>query len=155
MGFIIKLANYIDKNNLDTLITALMNLSIIGSAVWLFFSFKYKFDENIRNLYIEHSKKVYSILKNLSSRFSLDLEHEKLLKEALIEAETYLHNDIVNYVEEIRQVSISLKLEDQNLSKTNDDKKFLTQTENVEILFNKHSKIYRKFILTEVIKRKK
>lgn len=72
-------------------------------------SFKYKFNPEIIKLYRENCEKVYEALEEITRSGKVSNETENKILEAYLEAKTYLHKDIVEFTEDIRKKSLSLK----------------------------------------------
>ena len=73
-----------------------------------FLLFEYKHDKDVRNLYIEHAKKLDKIFSLHYAHTIMPDEMRQLLFEASKEATLYLHKDIVKLMEELQNLLFEL-----------------------------------------------
>lgn len=123
------------------------------------FSFKYKHDEHVRNLYIESAKKLDLVFKEISRHANIDDEHFNMLIEVQSEAMLYLHKDIVQYIEKLRHLVVDLQVLKMQIDATEiktDKRSELVEQHGEKLkaifaLYDDFYKIYRKQILNDGI----
>ncbi len=123
------------------------------------FSFKYKHDEHVRNLYIENAKKLDLIFKDIFKHANIDDKYFNLLQEIQKEAMLYLHKDIVQYIEKLRDLIVALHVLKEKMSNLNIDKDernrliklHAEKLKEISNLYKDFYKIYRKQIINDGI----
>ena len=123
------------------------------------FSFKYKHDEHVINLYIENAKKLDLIFKDIFKHANIDDKYFNLLQEIQKEAMLYLHKDIVQYIEKLRDLIVALhvlkeKMSNRNIDKDEENRLIKLHAEKLKEISNLYKdfyKIYRKQILNDGI----
>lgn len=78
--------------------------AIIGMS-----AFKYKYDSNTRDLYIENSKKIREVLGYIISYGKINPEMYNQARIAFQEASLYLHSDIIAFTEKVLDLIIELE----------------------------------------------
>lgn len=79
-----------DLSSIKDIISIITNVFVIAFGLVAFFSFKYRFDENIRNLYYKNYLKFKEALTKFNGEEKITPEIEKLIDEAYEEARLYL-----------------------------------------------------------------
>lgn len=117
---------------------------VLGGIIWGAWKaatfFNYKYDSDIRNLYIENCKKIRSIMGKVISCREADnndiYQIQTLLQDALI----FLHKDIVNYLKNVCDAMISL-----NCYKIDLEAFYGTDAERKEY-FSKHTDAFNRLV---------
>ena len=141
------------------LIQFFTSLIFLGISVAGVFVFKYKHDEYTRKIYIENAKKLDLVFKEISRHANIDDEHFNMLIEVQSEAMLYLHKDIVQYVEKLRDLVVDLQLLKMQIDATEiktDKRNELVEQHGEKLkaifaLYKNFYKIYRKQILNDGI----
>src|SRR5574344_1656807 len=150
------------KSIIDLCSSIFVSLGVIIATFKGISFFKYKNDESIRKLYIENAKKISTVLSFHISYAKLDNEREKLLFDAFEEASLYLHKEIVEYIDTIKNLIIDIEClgyEFNNLpggkerSKLS-NKQFILKKKLGE-LSKQRLEIYRKYIMQDGLDLKK
>lgn len=127
-----------------------------------YFAFKYRYDANVRDLYIENCKNLQKILKNFTGSNHVNIELIQEASNVLSESKLYLHSDIINLNEKV----LNLLSEYYPISKRLSDNSFLDEEtrlnkihrqSKIELelddLYKNSYKIYRKHIIQNPIER--
>jgi len=146
--------------NLDTInkiILLITSLCFLTGIIWAFFSFKYKFDTDLRNLYIKNCEKVLSGLRQIGRDAYISNETLSLFASARQEAEIYLHREIFNFVDDLYSKSIKLNYYNRKLEKLDvGEERSKICAKEAEILDYFTDKLrdirsfYRKFLINEI-----
>lgn len=149
--------DYIDK-----IASILSSLTIIIGSIILASSFRYKFDSEIRNLYIKNCETVREALSKITANGTASNDDYLKINSALLDAEIYLHKSIVVFLKELKEKIVILQMNEKLLEtlppgeERNEKTQKVTDTliyigEKVKILKN----IYRKYIISEPFEKTK
>lgn len=134
---------------------------VLGGIMWGAWKavtfFNYKYDSDIRNLYIENCKKIRSIMGKVISTREADDNDIKLAQTLLQDALIFLHEDIVDYLKNVCNAIIDLncyKIDLEIFYGTEMERKEYfsrnTNAFNRLVNFNKQSfLVYRKHIVKD------
>lgn len=124
-------------------------------GVWkgiLFFG--YKNDEGIRKLYIENSLKLKEVYSFFIKEGRIDNSNLNKLSEILMEAELYLHDDIVKHIEDFRLLGIKLICLNKKLDGLFDSKereKICNEIYEITVKMYKYTEEYRYLYRKQII----
>ena len=155
--------------NIKLLIDVITSLCIFIGAIFAYLTFKYKFDSSIRDLYIENSKSVYSILENIIEQQEINIKQVDKMQELELYSKIYLHSDISHFINIIHgqlttMWGITLKIESigscedinskVNVEKLKEKSEYEQQKQQSKEELIKYKNnlpdIYRKHIISEV-----
>lgn len=147
---------------MDNIIMSIKNIISVLRDTLGFLFFEYRHNADVRNLYIEHAKKIDQIFTLHYSHSIMPEEMRRLIFEVSKEAVLYLHKDIVYFVEELQSLLFDLdttyyKLDSLNVGEER------TKICNVQYelkmkihdMQKEYLKIYRKHILNDGVNLKR
>ena len=156
MNWIINIATFINDNKINVFIDTIMHITIIIGALWAMFAFKYKYDANVRALYIENSRKMENLFAEFFQTGNVTPETQNIVFEAYREAALYLHKDIVKIISEIKECIIRMDVLKMQLKPNVDDnerKRMCEELYELDLKMSDYSakltKSYRKHILND------
>lgn len=145
-----------DINFADKMASILSSLTIIIGTIAVALTFRYKFDSEIRNLYIKNCEKICDALDELTRTGNVTNEMYNQILLAFLDAQIYLHKDIVDFTDDIRKKIIDLQtkqMESENLKVGEKRSQNYKESCDIKIyLDNKRKearKFYRKHIVSE------
>lgn len=158
MNWIINISNFISENKINVFIDVIMHITIIFGTLWAIFAFKYKYDANVRALYIENSRKMENLFAEFFQTGNVTPETQNIVFEAYREATLYLHKDIVKIISDIKECIIKMDVLKMRLEPTIDDnerKRICDELYELDLKMSDYSakltKSYRKHILNDGI----
>ncbi len=143
-----------------SIIDLISSIFILGGIIWAAYKavalFNYKYDAEIRNMYIQNCKNVRKIMGKVMTTGIVDESDCEEIKRNLQDAMLFLHEDVVNFTFQVYNVITSLKdniitLEDTfdaSVKKEKAEKIYKARNRLVDL--NKKSlSIYRKHIVKD------
>lgn len=144
-----------------TIIELISSIFILIAAIIGKIAFKYKYDANVRDLYIENCKKIKEVLLFASSG-NITAEIITQIREVKNDAEIYLHKDIIDFVNQVFDSICNKKCYEDKLTGILDEEKRvkiieLSSQESLQIsnLLRKTAEVYRKHIVQSPIEKLK
>ena len=141
---------------LDKIASILSSLTIIIGSLVVAYSFRYKFDSEVRNLYIKNCEKICEALDKVATTGEVSNEAYNQITLAFLDSQIYLHNDIIEFTEDIRKKVINLQCKQMQLEnldvgaernqKCDEEAKLKVDLDNKR---KEARKIYRKYIVNE------
>jgi Na+/phosphate symporter len=139
-------------DTLDKIASILSGFGIFIISILVYFQFKYKHDAEVRALYLKSYQAIWDIACELFQTGQSTNEMHNKITEAFTEAKVYLHEDIVNLIEDIRCKLIKLNCIQSQLEglKTGTGRSQLCEearqiklyihekTTNIQYLYRKH-----------------
>lgn len=132
--------------NIDKIAATLASLTVIIGSIWVAFSFKYKHNADVRNLYLKNFEKVWEVAREFYGPRRTTPNILNKITSAFVEAQIYLPKNIIDFIEDIRIKLVEvMTLEEElqekfeynnNANKIRDD--INNKMKNVKNLYRKH-----------------
>ena len=96
-----------------SIIELISSICVLGGVIWMAYKavalFHYKYDAEIRNMYIENCRNVRNIMGKVMTTGEIDEFDCEGIKINLQDAMLFLHEDVVKFVSQVYNIITSLK----------------------------------------------